>query len=192
MRIPLNAVLALALAGSVFRPVLALAAPRAAGAAALAAERRLPIHISADRIELDQKTGIAFYRGHVKFVQGGLRITAATAKVNTRGNAIETISAQGSPITFFQKVPPPGQDIRGSAQRLRYVAPEQRLDLYGNVDFQQGDNSLHSARLHYNIETGVMTAVAGSPHDQVHAVIRPRVVSPAETPTGPDAPGKRP
>ncbi len=152
----------------------------------IAAERKLPIQISADRIEIDQKTGMAYYRGHVTFVQGGLRITAAKAEANMHNNVIRTVFAQGNPITFLQRVPAPGQDIYGTALRLKYYASEQRLDLYDNVHFRQGSDSLHSARLHYNIATGTMTAVAGSAQEQVHVVIQPQGTS-----TGPVRSGER-
>ena len=160
-------------------------------AAGIAAERSLPIQISADRIEVDQKNGMAYYRGHVTFVQGGLRITAAKAEASMHNNAVQTISAQGNPITFFQRMPAPQEDIRGSALRLKYYASERRLDLYEMVRFRQGNDTLRSATLHYDIATGTLTAVAGSAQDRVHVVIQPRG-APAPANSGPVRPGKRP
>ncbi|MHB8255727.1 MAG: lipopolysaccharide transport periplasmic protein LptA [Acidiferrobacterales bacterium] len=169
--------------------VAAAAATHRAGG--IASERSLPIQISADRIEIDQKNGMAYYRGHVTFVQGGLRITAAKAQASMHNNAVQTISAQGNPITFFQRMPAPQEDIRGSALRLKYYASERRLDLYEMVRFRQGNDTLRSARLHYDIATGTLTAVAGSAQDRVHVVIQPQEAS-APTNSGPVQPGKRP
>ena len=184
--------LALILLGSTLPLGQACAADGTAGRGTFEVERELPIHISADRIELDQKTGMAYYRGHVTFVQGGLTITAAKAQASTRNNTVQTISAEGNPITFFQKVPPPGQDIQGQALRLKYFAPQQRLDLHGMVRFRQGSDSLHSDTLDYNMATGTMTAVSTSPRSQVHVVIRPRTTPSGPANTGPAKIRKRP
>ncbi len=156
------------------------------------AERNLPIHISADSIRIDQKTGMAYYRGHVTFVQGGLRITAARAQASTHNDAVQTVSAEGNPITFFQKIPAPGRDIRGRALRLKYYAAEQRLDLYGTVHFRQGSDSLRSDSLHYNIATGTMTAVSTSPNSRVHVIIKPRTAPTTASHTTPAETGSRP
>ncbi len=169
------------------------AAPHRAGGAhadTIAAQRGLPIRISADSIEIDQKSGMTYYRGNVTFVQGGLRITASKAEASMRNNAIQTISAQGNPITFFQKMPAPDQDIRGSALRLKYYSSKQRLDLYDEVRFSQGNDTLRSARLHYDIVTGTLIAVARSAQDRVHVVIQPPKASAVPASSGPAQPGK--
>jgi len=154
----------------------------------IAIDRNQPIHISADRIEINQKKGIAYYRGHVVFVQGGLRITAAKATARIRDNAVQTIFAEGSPITFFQRAPVPGEDIHGSASRMEYYATEQRLSLYGNVRFQQGSDSMRSATLHYDIAAGTVAAAAGSTQDQVHVVIQPARMPALPPDASPSAP----
>ncbi len=143
------------------------------GASGFSVDRREPIHISADRIELNQKKGMAYYRGNVVFVQGGLRITAATARAKIQNNAIQAIFAQGSPITFSQKTATPAGDIHGSASRMEYYAKKQLLNLFGDVRFRQGNDSMRSAALHYDIAAGVVAAEAGSTPDQVHVVIQP-------------------
>ncbi|MHB8551856.1 MAG: lipopolysaccharide transport periplasmic protein LptA [Acidiferrobacterales bacterium] len=170
------------------------ASHRTGGARAdtMAAQRSLPIRISADRIKIDQKSGMAYYRGHVTFVQGGLRITASKGQASMRNNAVQTISAEGNPITFFQKMPAPGQDIRGSALRLKYYSSKQRLDLYDEVRFRQGSDTLRSATLHYDIATGTLIAVARSAQDQVHVVIQPSRASAAPASSGPIQRGKGP
>jgi len=94
-------------------------------------ERQLPVHLSADRIDIDQKKGLSLYRGHVVFKQGTLRLTAARAEVQNRANLLETVTAKGKPVTFRHR--PEGQKefVEGTAGRAVYHALAQRLDLYG-------------------------------------------------------------
>jgi len=103
---------------------------------ALAAEnnRQQPVHLRADRIDIDQKKGLSLYRGHVIFSQGTLRLTAARAEVQNRANAVETVTAEGKPVTFRHR--PEGQKeyVEGKARRAKYYALAQRLDLYGEED----------------------------------------------------------
>ncbi len=83
--------------GSFFLPVL-LALPLCALAAD--GERQLPVNLRADRIDVDQKKGLSVYRGHVVFSQGSLRLTAARAEVQSRASVVETVTAEGKPVTF--------------------------------------------------------------------------------------------
>ena len=123
---------------------------------ALAADndRQQPVNLRADRIDIDQKKELSLYRGHVVFSQGTLRLTAARAAVQNRGNAVETVTAEGKPVTFRHR--PEGQKefVEGTAGRAVYHAPAQRMDLYGEgalvtfrhrpegtVDFIEGEAS---------------------------------------------------
>ena len=117
-------------------------------------ERQQPVNLRADRIDIDQKKELSLYRGHVVFNQGTLRLTAARAAVQNRGNAVETVTAEGKPVTFRHR--PEGQKefVEGTAGRAVYHALAQRMDLYGEgalvtfrhrpegtVDFIEGEAS---------------------------------------------------
>jgi hypothetical protein len=77
------------------RPILSrlLAMPLCALAADN--DRQQPVNLRADRIDIDQKKELSLYHGHVVFSQGTLRLTAALAEVQNRGNAVETVTARG-------------------------------------------------------------------------------------------------
>jgi len=100
---------------------------------ALAADtdRQQPINLRADRIDIDQKKELSLYRGHVVFSQGTLRLTAARAAVQNRGNAVETVTAEGKPVTFRHRPEGKKEFVDGTAGRAVYHALAQRLDLYG-------------------------------------------------------------
>jgi lipopolysaccharide export system protein LptA len=120
--------------------------------------RQQPVHLRADRIDIDQKKGRSLYRGDVVFTQGTLRLTAARAEVQSRANELETITAEGKPVTFRHRPEGLAEFIEGEARRAVYHAPTQRVDLYGDVQVKRGSDLLRSAVLHYDIENQNMAA----------------------------------
>ena len=155
---------------SLFLTVL-LAMPLCAHA--VESERRLPVNLRADRIDVDQKRGISLYRGHVVFSQGTLRLTAARAEVQNRANDIETVTAEGKPVTFRHRPEGLAEFIEGEAGRAVYHAPTRRVDLYGEVQVKRGRDLFRSAVLHYDIENQSMIAESANGRP-VYAALVPR------------------
>jgi len=136
-------------------------------------ERQLPVNVRADRIDVNQKKGISLYRGHVVFSQGTLRLKAARAEVQSRANVIETVTAEGKPVTFRHRPEGLVEFIEGEANRAVYHAPTRRVDLYGEVEVQRGRDLFRSAVLHYDIENQSMIA-EGANGRPVYAALVPR------------------
>jgi len=155
---------------SLFLPVL-LALPLSA--LAVDNERQLPVYLRADRIDVDQKKGLSLYRGHVVFSQGALRLTAARAEVQNRASVVETVTAEGKPVTFRHR--PEGQEefIEGAANRVVYHALAQRADLFGEVQVQRGRDLFRSAVLHYDIENQIIIGESANGR-RVYAALLPR------------------
>lgn len=137
-------------------------------------DRQQPVHLRADRIDIDQKTGVSLYRGHVRFTQGTLKLTAARAQAVNRGNALETLTAEGAPVAFRHR--PVGLEdfIEGEASRAVYHAPTQRVDLYKNVSVQRGRDTFRGAVLHYDIEGRSLIAESDA-RQRVYVALAPRV-----------------
>jgi lipopolysaccharide export system protein LptA len=114
-------------------------------------QRQLPVHLSADRIDVNQKTELSVYRGHVVLTQGTLRLTAARAEVRNRANLLETVTAEGKPATFRYRPEGSEEFIEGEASRAVYHAQKQQVDLYDNVQVQRGRDLFRSGVLHYDI-----------------------------------------
>lgn len=145
----------------------------AAPARALTSDREQPVKVSADKIEVNQKTGRSKYTGNVVLTQGTLRIEAQEVIVQLRDGALDKVTASGKPVTFRQKLDGEAQEISGSALRVQYYALENRVDLYDQVAFRQGEDVFRSPVVHYDIGTTRLTADARS-EERVHSVIQPR------------------
>jgi len=142
-------------------------------ALAVDTERQQPVHLRADRIDVDQKKGLSLYRGNVVFNQGTLRLTAARAEVQYRASVLETVTAEGKPVTFRHRPEGLAEFIEGEASRAVYHAPTRRVDLYGNVQVQRGRDLFRSAVLHYDIENQSMIGESANGR-RVYAALVPR------------------
>jgi lipopolysaccharide export system protein LptA len=135
-------------------------------------QRQLPVHLSADRIDVDQRKGLSLYRGHVLLNQGTLRLTAARAEVRNRANLLETVTAEGKPATFRYRPEGSAEFVEGEASRAVYHALTQQVDLYDNVQVQRGRDLFRSGVLHYDIVNQRLIGES-TPGRRVYAALMP-------------------
>ena len=147
-------------------------------------DREQPIHIKADRIEINQKKSITLYIGRVSFIQGGMRINAARVEASYKGDKIDTIIATGKPVTLYQPSETPGQDLHASALRLEYHALASQADLSGEVRLQQGANLVLCNTLHYDLAESTLTAEGDGADGRVAVTIESAAI---EKPAAPNA-----
>jgi lipopolysaccharide export system protein LptA len=136
-------------------------------------ERQLPVNLRADRIDVDQKKGLSLYRGKVIFSQGELRLTADRAEVQNRANVVETVTADGSPVTFRHRPEGHEEFIEGEASHAVYHALTRQVDLSGEVQVKRGRDLFHSATLHYDVANQSMIGESANGR-RVYAALVPR------------------
>jgi len=134
------------------------------------------VNVSADKIEVNQKTGRSKYIGNVVLVQGTLRIEANEVTVHLRNGELDKVFANGNPVTFRQLLDGQPEEIHGSALRVQYFALENRVDLFDRVSFRQGEDVFKSPVVHYNLNTTQLIADA-TEKQRVHSVIQPKKTS---------------
>lgn len=140
---------------------------------ALSSDRTQPINVASDRINLDQRTGVTTYEGHVVLTQGSLEIQAQQAVATYKDGALQQIVATGHPVRFRELPKRHAAEITGSALKLTYFATEHRLRLDQQVVVHQARNSLTGNSMAYDLVTQVLEA-SGSPGGRrVHTVIEP-------------------
>jgi lipopolysaccharide transport protein LptA len=149
---------------------LSLAGP---AAQALDADNDQPTLAQADRIEVNQQTGVITYRGHVSFVKGGISIQADKIEVRQRGEALHSVSATGAPVRFHQRGLGPRDEIRGVAARVDYSADSREVALHGQVHLEQHGDVLEAATVHYQLDGSGFRAEGGG-QGRVQAVLAPR------------------
>ncbi len=139
----------------------------------IAAENSAPIHIVADTVELDEKTGTSSYSGNVKLTQANLAIDADKISVFTSKKNLQKIIAVGKPATFTQiytekNLPP----VTAQAKKIDYDAVNNSLTLFDDVQLKQGENTFTGDTIFYDIENNVMKAQGNEQTGRVQATIQ--------------------
>lgn len=140
---------------------------------ALKSDRDQPVHIRATSVEINEKTGVAVYRGNVTLTQGSLRIEADHMRVHTRHRRPETIHATGRPVVMRMRLDNHEEELHGRALRLDYHVTRRTVSLYGEVHIRQGGDEFFAEAAHYHLDEERLDAEGGT-DGRVHAVIQPR------------------
>ena len=155
----------------------------AGAAAALETDRQQPLHIQADRVELDNRKGIGTYRGNVVVDQGTLHLEADLLVLHKRGEELERLEATGEPVRFRQRPDNASADVEGEALRLEYRTDQDRLLLNGAAEVRQGGDRFSGERIEYDTVRALVNASGtGTGNGRVHAVIQPKGSTPPQPP----------
>jgi len=127
---------------------------------ASADDTQQPIHIEADRAEIDEPRGVMTYTGHVILRQGAIEVRADTLMVFSKNGELQRITAQGQPVHYRQQRPNE-ELIRGVSQRMIYSAEDKQVLLLGQAEFWQGPNRFSGNRIQYDPAAERVIASAG-------------------------------
>lgn len=128
--------------------------------AALESDRRQPIELSADSVDLDEGKGTSTYRGDVDLRQGTMRVLADVITVHQRGRKPYKIVAEGRPVKFRQQTE--RGPVRGEARRVEYEVDSEDLVLIGDAVLVQNNDSMRSDRITYDRQRAVVKAGAAA------------------------------
>lgn len=128
--------------------------------------RSIPIEITSDRANFNDKEGIAHYRGHVKMYQGAYTLQCDYLKIKrNKLNKIEQIMATGSPAYFEDKqVKPNNNAIKGYAEIIIYTPLNEKIILKNNAQLINDNNSIQGYKLIYDFKTKRLESVAKKNH----------------------------
>lgn len=145
-------------------------------AAALTGDREQPIHIRADRVELDEPAGVSVYTGNVLLRQGTTVLEADRLKVFTQEGTLQRAEADGNPARFRQRPDNSEVDVNGEAKRIDYQAVEGNATLQGSAHVWRGRDEFRGEQIVYDTRRSQVRAQGtGNGGDgRVHAIIYPK------------------
>ncbi len=144
---------------------------------ALEIDREKPVHISADKVTIDEKTGISNYIGNVSIEQGSMKLTGEKVSVYQHDGKLDKIIVTGSPAKFKQLSDKNNQEITATAKTLNYHTINEKLILTGDANLEQGPNSFSGHIIEYDTRNSTVTANTDSEKKQrVNAVITPKSI----------------
>ena len=112
-------------------------------AQAEAADRDKPIDLEADTVKVDDAKQISTYSGNVILTQGTLIIRADKLIVREDSAGFQHSTSTGNPTTFKQKREGKNEYMEGSAQRIEYDGPMDKVQLYTKAWVNRGEENVH-------------------------------------------------
>jgi len=142
------------------------------GAAALPEDADQPIHIQADRAEIDQNSRLVTYTGSVRVDQGTLRVTADVMTVEYENQQVVRITATGSPARYRQQIRVDEDTVRADALVIVYHTQDEKLDLKGNAFLTQEGNEITGDLIKYDIVASKVEAEAAA-EERIRMILQP-------------------
>ena len=162
--------------------ILALGAALGSAAAwALPSDRDQPIRIQADSAELDDRQGVAVYRGDVIITQGTLKITGDTVTITqTASGDIDVFTAVGN-LAYYEQKPAVDKDIvKAYGKTIQYFASNERIVLIDQAKVIQEGNTFEGEKIVYDTQRQIVNAgrATGSnvsmPRPRIDMILQPR------------------
>ncbi|MGP9824190.1 lipopolysaccharide transport periplasmic protein LptA [Ectopseudomonas khazarica] len=162
--------------------ILSLSAALGSAAAwALPSDRDQPIRIQADTAELDDKQGVAVYRGDVIITQGTLKITGDTVTITqTASGDIDVFTSVGN-LAYYEQKPDVDKDIvKAYGKTIQYFASNERIVLIDQAKVIQEGNTFEGEKIVYDTRRQIVNAgrATGSnvstPRPRIDMVIQPK------------------
>lgn len=158
---------------------LAAIAAAALPAAAEKADREKEIVVGADRLVADDAKKTSTFEGNVVVTQGTMRMTAAKVTVREDPERHKYYVANGSPVTFKQKLDNSDEWVEGFATRAEFDDRNDVLRLYDHARVKRSQNEITGDFISYDMRkelaqvTGGPPGSAPVPGSRVKAVILP-------------------
>jgi lipopolysaccharide export system protein LptA len=148
---------------------------------ALPSDRDQPIRIQADSAELDERKGVAVYRGGVIITQGTLKITGDTVTITqTASGDIDVFTAVGKPAYYEQLPATDKQIVKAYGLTIQYFAANERIVLIDQAKVIQEGNTFEGEKIVYDTRRQIVNAGratgtnVSTPRPRIDMVIQPR------------------
>ncbi|OKN94045.1 lipopolysaccharide transport periplasmic protein LptA [Pseudomonas aeruginosa] len=131
--------------------------------------------------KLDDKQGVAVYRGDVVVTQGSTKLTGNTVTLKQDKNGdIEVVTSVGKPAYYEQK-PAPDKDVtKAYGLTIQYFVTQNRVVLIDQAKVIQEGNTFEGEKIVYDTQRQIVNAGRAtgsqvtSPRPRIDMVIQPK------------------
>jgi lipopolysaccharide export system protein LptA len=127
-------------------------------AIALSGNNNEPIHIKADKAELNEANGTAIYQGDVLITQGATSLSAEKIIIFSKNQALTKIEASGSPAHLKQAADEENPETEAFGNLIVYLHEQGTIEITQNAKLVQGPNQFQGNSITYNSKTRVVSA----------------------------------
>jgi lipopolysaccharide export system protein LptA len=148
---------------------------------ALPEDRNQPIRVQADNAELDDRQGVAVYRGDVVITQGSMKITGDTVTITQSASGdVDIFTSIGKPAYYEQKPSADKEVVKAYGLTIQYFASNERIVLIDQAKVIQEGNTFEGEKIVYDTQRQIVNAGRATdtnvttPRPRVDMVIQPR------------------
>ena len=148
---------------------------------ALPSDSNQPINVKADSAEMDDKRGVAIYRGDVVITQGTLKITGDTVTITLDNNGdIDVFTSQGKPAYYEQQPAANKQIVQAYGLTIQYFANNENIIIIDQAKVIQQGNTFRGEKIIYDTRREIVTAgrakqgTVTTPAPRIDMVIQPK------------------
>ena len=148
---------------------------------ALPSDSEQPINIQADSAEMDDKRGVAIYRGGVIITQGTLKITGDTVTITLdSAGDIDVFTSVGKPA-YYEQLPATDKElVQAYGLTIQYFAGTDKIVITDQAKVIQQGNTFRGEKIIYDTKKEIVTAGRGKqgtitqPSPRINMVIQPK------------------
>lgn len=138
------------------------------------ADREQPIHIEADKVNVDDARHVSTFEGKVLLTQGTLRFSADKLVVTEDAAGHQFCVATGHAATFRQKREGVDEYVEGYGERIEYNTANEVVDFYTNARVKRNLDEVRGNHITYSTLTEIFKVTSTSESGRVHATIQPK------------------
>ena len=133
-----------------------------------------PITVEADSLELNQKSGISTYQGHVRLEQQGMQLQADRLELHNDGKQLKQAIADGKPVHLEQTDPQTGEKMRAEALHVEYRFEDGQLELMGEAHLWRSGDQMSGNHLIYDSTNRTVRAFGNKQgNGRVRVILQP-------------------
>lgn len=135
---------------------------------ALSKDKNEPIQLEADRVHLDDITGVSVYTGNVKYTQGTISLLADEATLKKGEGGIEHVTAVGKPAVYTEL--PDGEEapVTAKGNTIEYDAAKEIVTLTENASVEQKNDNFKAPLITYFRTTKIVESQGGRSYILIH------------------------
>ncbi|WP_205341102.1 lipopolysaccharide transport periplasmic protein LptA [Denitrificimonas caeni] len=148
---------------------------------ALPSDSSQPINVQADSAEMDDKRGVAIYRGDVIITQGTLKITGDTVTITlNKSGDIDVFTSVGKPAYYEQQPATDKALVQAYGLTIQYFANNEKIIIIDQAKVIQQGNTFRGEKIIYDTKKQIVTAGRGkqgtitTPSPRINMVIQPK------------------
>jgi len=141
------------------------------------AQQQQPIMVEADRLEMDNASGVSHYQGNVVMNQGNLQLRANSVTLHSRGSELTRAVANGTPVHLEKTDPKTGEQIKANATNMEYKLTEGLLEMNGKAHLWRDKDEFTGEHIVYDLNKRVVRATGqktGEEGSRVKVILQPQ------------------